>query len=956
MMFYRQITRARDIWYSSKDCKVNELINYMQTQNVLRDAQIEAIKTYLFLKIACDNKPLCQLFYDGAFNAFDIDTLDNEPISQHLRDFLKANKGALAFYEYAKNSANKSLLEFIQHNYATIDYRDIFIEMFYGVSYTDYLFSLPMGAGKTYLMAAFIYLDLYFAKNEPHNKTFAHNFLILAPSGLKSSILPSLKNIEHFNPAWILPEPSASEIKALIKFEILNENKSANKSNKTKNPNVAKIAQYQPFDDMFGVVLLTNAEKVILDRIDKIPALFSNMSESDKIAWQSANELRQIIGKIPNLSIFIDEVHHAAKDDVKLRQVVNEWSKSDSITAIAGFSGTPYLKSKEIITLNDTFSLEHKQIANTVYYYPLIQGIGNFLKTPIVKISSSVNRLDIVESGLRDFLENPTTYENALNAKIAIYCGNIQNLEEQIYPRVCTILSDYKLTQTAILKFHKGNKDYPEPKDSQKIFDMLDSNDSIKVILLAQIGKEGWDCKSLSAVILSQEGDCPTNMVLQTSCRCLRQVQKGADEKALIYLNKSNADKLSAQLKVEQKISLQDFQNGTQKEQIVIQRYDRTDRLKIPPIDFYQIQLNYDKTIAKEANPQDSLVNLKPTKQDSTLITQKDFNDTVINTFFENRDKKEQHANFNAWLYEIAKESFMTLSLEDLRVHSQTLQKIFAQITHEKDGILYFNSKYNKSAIESNIRKAFSPKRDFTTTKETLPQSAMILLAEKLYSPIMIDAQKQDSFLPNQEITAQIIDMDNGAVYESLSQADKDTLIKLLGQEEAQKAIAEKERRLRNHYIIHKDETFHYLPYRTDSAFEREIFTQILSLQDFKDLNLEIYYNGDSSLTQFRIQTYKNNAKLGLYTPDFLILKRENNIISKVLILETKGEGYALNFKDKKDFMKDFVESNNEKYGYAKFDFLYIDDSQNKEQQIAQIHNALQAFFNESKKDKKDKQ
>ena len=26
--------------------------------------------------------------------------------------------------------------------------------------YTDYLFSLPMGAGKTYLMSAFIYLDL----------------------------------------------------------------------------------------------------------------------------------------------------------------------------------------------------------------------------------------------------------------------------------------------------------------------------------------------------------------------------------------------------------------------------------------------------------------------------------------------------------------------------------------------------------------------------------------------------------------------------------------------------------------------------------------------------------------------------------------------------------------------------------------------------------------------------
>lgn len=27
-----------------------------------------------------------------------------------------------------------------------------------------------MGAGKTFLMSAFIYLDLYFAMNEPYNK------------------------------------------------------------------------------------------------------------------------------------------------------------------------------------------------------------------------------------------------------------------------------------------------------------------------------------------------------------------------------------------------------------------------------------------------------------------------------------------------------------------------------------------------------------------------------------------------------------------------------------------------------------------------------------------------------------------------------------------------------------------------------------------------------------------
>ncbi|MGX2971133.1 hypothetical protein [Helicobacter sp. T3_23-1059] len=947
-MFYHQITKARDIWYNSKECKINKLISYMQTQSILRDAQIEAIKTYLYLKIACENKPLYQLFCEGAFNTFDFALLNDELISQHLRNFLKENKDALALYECAKHNANKPLLEVIHKYYANLNYKDIFTKIFYDISYTDYLFSLPMGAGKTYLMAAFIYLDLYFAKNEPHNKAFAHNFLILAPSGLKSSILPSLKNIEYFNPSWILPEPSASEIKSLIKFEILNESKADKRSNKTRNPNVAKIAQYQPFNAMFGVVLLTNAEKVILDKIDKAPNLFNMLNENDRLAYQIANELRTTIGKIPNLSIFIDEVHHAALDDVKLRRVVNEWSNGESITMVAGFSGTPYLKSEEEIAISTNFSLKHKQIANTVYYYPLLQGIGNFLKTPIVKISSSPNRLDIVESGLRDFLENSSTYANALNAKIAIYCGSIENLEEQIYPKICEILSDYHLNQTAVLKFHKGNKSYPEPKDAQNTFNTLDSNPIIKVILLVQIGKEGWDCKSLSSVILSQEKDCPTNMVLQTSCRCLRQAQKGADEKALIYLNKSNADKLSSQLKAEQQITLSDFQNGAQKEQIPIYRHSRIDKLKLPPIDFYQIQLNYDKTITKEANPQEKLANLEFTKRDSTLITQKDFSDEVINSFIENYCQREQHANFYVWLYDIAKESFMTLSLQDLKAHLPALQKIFAKITHKKNGICYFSNDYDKSVVESDIRKAFSPKRDFTTTKEILPQNATLLLAEKLHSPVMIDTQRQESFLPDQDKVAKIIDMDKGAIYEPLSQSDKETLIKLLGQEQAQEAIAKRIEHQNSPYITQKDKTFHYLPYRTDSAFEKDIFTRILNLQDFKDLNLELYYNGDSHLTEFRIQTYKNNAKLGLYTPDFLILKREKGVISKVLILETKGEGYTLNFKDKKDFMKDFIESNNEKYGYKKFEFLYIEDSQSVASQIAQIQHTLEVFFSKS--------
>ncbi|MCH4238768.1 MAG: hypothetical protein LKF71_00625, partial [Oscillospiraceae bacterium] len=61
-MFYKMLNMARDRWYRSSDCTVNPLIDYMIHKGQMRDAQIEAIKTYLYLKIACENKPLAVLF------------------------------------------------------------------------------------------------------------------------------------------------------------------------------------------------------------------------------------------------------------------------------------------------------------------------------------------------------------------------------------------------------------------------------------------------------------------------------------------------------------------------------------------------------------------------------------------------------------------------------------------------------------------------------------------------------------------------------------------------------------------------------------------------------------------------------------------------------------------------------------------------------------------------------
>lgn len=549
-MFYKLIEKKRNEWLDSSDCTIRELLRYITTRNKMRDAQIEAIKTYLFLKIACGNRPLWKLFVDGVFNDTNIGQVE---LTETAREIFKTNKAAVALFQYSrltdKNGRQLApeLESYIKRHADEIDYEDVFRKIFYGVDYTDYLFSLPMGAGKTYLMAAFIYLDLYFAQNEPNNPVFAHNFVVCVPSGLKSSIVPSLKHIKEFDPSWIIPEPTATQLKRLIKFEILDEQKTAKKSNRIKNPNAQKINNHQPMDELMGLVAITNAEKVILDCVDKNidPILFS---EDENYRIKSANELRSIIGQLPNLAIYIDEVHHAADEDIKLRKVVKEWTKRRTFNSVLGFSGTPYLNKAEDVVLGDTFHIRNTDLANVVYYYPLINGIGNFLKVPDVKFADGDTEM-IVRNGVKEFLDKyrDTVYPNHTCAKLAIYCGQIETLEERIYPLVAEIASTYGLEPTKIiLKYHGGNEEYPQPEGSETEFASLDTSISqVKIVLLVQIGKEGWDCKSLTGVILPREKACPKTMVLQTSCRCLRQVQKNNNESALIWLNKITYNSLN---------------------------------------------------------------------------------------------------------------------------------------------------------------------------------------------------------------------------------------------------------------------------------------------------------------------------------------------------------------------------------------------------------------------------
>jgi hypothetical protein len=963
-MFYDLITKKRNEWFAHADCPVLGLVQYISERNFMRDAQIEAIKTYLFLKIECKNKPLYDLFIEGQFNTLSASDIDELPLPSSVRDYFIENPAVVSLYEWAaatdetKKERSKTLADLLKTNPQSIDYKDFFKKIFYEVSYPDYLFSLPMGAGKTYLMAAFIYLDLYFAQNEMSNPAFAHNFIVLAPSGTKTSIIPSLRTIQNFNPADIIPEPAAGSLRRQLIFEVLDENKSAAKSNKIKNPNVQKIAVHQPLSALFGLVAVTNAEKVILDHLPKENGQGIMIEDNKDVKEKRANELRHLIGKIPNLGVFIDEVHHAESGDIKLRAVVNRWAdESRNVNSVLGFSGTPYLESQEKINLIDAISIKTSEISSIVYYYPLSQAIGNFLKIPVVNIRTYTSE-EIVREAVDSFLQEfgGRRYESEGTCpKIGIYCGTIENLEENIYPEVQALARKWEYDpDEIILKNHDGNKKYPEPANAKSEFALLDKPVSkIKIVLLVNIGKEGWSCRSLTAVILTQKSLCPKNMVLQTSCRCLREVTDARSEKAYIYLNDQNAEILQKQLEQQYNMNLDDFQKGRSAGQTCLDRFDRTSHLKLPPVDFYQLKVLYSANSTHTATDESIRSEIRAVSEKGRIavpilqtarFTEKGLE--IVNREMDDGEHGNMPADFEVWKYTICKGSFGFLSMNDLQPFDAELKSVFGKITFsdKKTGQTYFSSKYDEVSVESEIRKAFSNRREILTKEERVPETARLLAIKDGTDFTKISTGRPEKYFPNQITVKNIIKEDNGGVLIDEKTKAAIESLKASGNNDMAETLA-----ARNQSFPLKDKTLHYLPFYADSSFESRFLNNVLTFDVIQKKGLEVYYNGDNNFTDFQIKCHKKSRNgtwsyIGRYTPDFLILRRNGDgRIDKVLIVETKGSIYAQDqrFQDKRQFTQNrFLELN------TNMEYLYLQDTMTESEIQTATTNAVNELFN----------
>ena len=73
-------------WFAREDCPARQIIAHIETAGFLRDAQIEAIKTYLFLKIEGGNRPLTSFLRRLFFSEEDLSRLHISEQARALRD------------------------------------------------------------------------------------------------------------------------------------------------------------------------------------------------------------------------------------------------------------------------------------------------------------------------------------------------------------------------------------------------------------------------------------------------------------------------------------------------------------------------------------------------------------------------------------------------------------------------------------------------------------------------------------------------------------------------------------------------------------------------------------------------------------------------------------------------------------------------------------------------------
>ncbi len=482
------------------------ILNYVKRVGFLHEPQIEALETYIYLKEVVGNKSTAEIFKDTFAKKSDL--LRSLGVAERkISDIMEAD------------NRDEQITEIIKEKLGSQDY-------------ANQVYALTMGSGKTILMATFLIYDFVLSYYHSEDTRFAKNALVFAPD---TTIIESLKEIKTFDYSKVLPK-EYQNILLNIKYHYLESTETG----------LSPIGNYN--------VIVSNSQKIILktrnsDTDSGVKKLFGDKNELAKREVENAR--LRAIRELNNLIIFVDEAHHSYGLNLegalkKTRQTIDYLHGNTPLVGVINLTGTPYIN--------------NRMIDDVVYHFGLKQGIEKgILKQVKILDFGEVRSNVFIEEVLSTFWSEygEKRLEGRL-PKMAFYAPNIENLRNELKPRIERVLAEMNIPLDKVLEYHT------EAEDNKEDFQLLDTIDSKKqFVLLVGKGTEGWNCRSLVACALYRKPSSSI-FVLQASTRCMRSIGDNST-KAHIFLSRENYKVLDKELKNNFASSIQDINNQEQK-------------------------------------------------------------------------------------------------------------------------------------------------------------------------------------------------------------------------------------------------------------------------------------------------------------------------------------------------------------------------------------------------------
>ena len=525
----------------------------------LRTPQLHALEVYWYLRLI-EGTPKIADLYEKYFPA------DEDPVA--LLNALGIPKAAF--------EASKFRFPVLQKNIAGNDnfVREHSLQALretLALQYPSYILALAMGAGKTALIGAIIATEFGMAL-EYLDGPFVQNALVFAPG---TTILGALRELAAVPYDRILPPRLFKQFAATVKLIFTRDGERD-----------IPVIRGSAFN-----VVVTNTEKIRIQketiRKKDLGSIFSSRSE-DEARAEVANLRLQSIASLPHLGVFSDEAHHTYGQALdaelkKVRKTVDYLHEhSPNLVCVVNTTGTPYFK--------------RQPLRDVVIWYGLSQGIGdNILKAVgnnIHAYNFGGDAKQVVSQIVGEFFEKYADVRllDGSVAKLAIYFPQTDDLRE-LHPTVEAKLVELGLSTGLVLERHSDSG--VAEKDA---FERInDPNSPHRVILLVNMGTEGWNVPSLFACALARRLKTSNNFVLQAASRCLRQVP-GNSVPASIYLSIENQRTLDKELRETYGESLDDLrskQSNSRSATIVLRK------VKLPPLIIQQLV----RTVVRKEKP-----------------------------------------------------------------------------------------------------------------------------------------------------------------------------------------------------------------------------------------------------------------------------------------------------------------------------------------------------------------